>query len=66
VPVALVDEKPLNSNVPDQAVVPLYLGKKAQAFTLDNATGLILSDFEEALSPNTKRILGEELQYPSS
>ncbi|KAH6632976.1 kinase-like domain-containing protein [Boeremia exigua] len=55
VPIARVDEKPLTPNVPAQAVVPLYLGKKAQDFTLDDANGLILSDFGEAFSPATEQ-----------
>lgn len=42
-PIARVDGKPLTPNVPAQAVVPLYLGKKAQEFSLDDARGLILS-----------------------
>lgn len=64
VPVSRVDEKPLTSNVPTHAVVPLYLGKKAQDFTLDDAHGLILSDFGEAFSPATEPRLGRECNTP--
>lgn len=64
VPVSRVDEKPLTSNVPTHAVVPLYLGKKAQEFTLDDAHGLILSDFGEAFSPATEPRLGRECNTP--
>ncbi|KJX92316.1 Protein kinase domain containing protein [Zymoseptoria brevis] len=64
VPITRIDEKPLTSNVPAQAVVPLYLGKKAQDFTLADAHGLILSDFGEAFSPATDRRLGKESNIP--
>ena len=60
IPIARIDEKPLTPNVPARAVVPLYLGKKAQEFTLDDAHGLILSDFGEAFSPATERRLGRD------
>lgn len=64
VPIARVDEKPLTPNVPAQAVVPLYRGKKAQEFTLNDAHGLILSDFGEAFSPATERRLGKGCNTP--
>lgn len=64
VPVSRVDDKPLTPNVPNHAVVPLYLGKKAQEFTLDDAHGLILSDFGEAFSPATEPRLGRECNTP--
>ncbi|KAJ8106856.1 hypothetical protein OPT61_g9265 [Boeremia exigua] len=64
VPVARVDEKPLTPNAPAQAVVPLYLGKKAQEFTLADAHGLLLSDFGEAFSPATQRRLGKNCNTP--
>jgi len=64
VPIARVDGKPLTPNVPAQAIVPLYLGKKAQEFTLDDAHGLILSDFGEAFSPATERRLGKNCNIP--
>jgi serine/threonine protein kinase len=58
VPISRVDEKLLTPNVPAQAVVPLYLGKKAQEFTLADAHDLILSDYGEAFSPATEQRLG--------
>lgn len=64
VPVSRVDDKPLTSNAPIHAVVPLYLGKKAQEFTLEDAHGLILSDFGEAFSPATEPRLGSEYNTP--
>ncbi|KAF1846305.1 kinase-like protein [Cucurbitaria berberidis CBS 394.84] len=64
VPITRVDEKPLTSNVPAQAVVPLYLGKKAQDFILADAHGLILSDFGEAFSPATEQRLGRDCNIP--
>jgi len=39
IPISRVDRKPLPPNIPSQAVVPLYLGKKAQEFTLADARG---------------------------
>ncbi|KAF1956234.1 kinase-like protein [Byssothecium circinans] len=64
VPIARVDGKPLTPNVPVQAVIPLYLGKKAQEFTLADAHGLILSDFGEAFSPATEQRLGRDCNIP--
>ena len=64
VPITRVDEKPLTPNVPAQAVVPLYLGKKAQDFTLADAHGLILSDFGEGFSPATEQRLGRDCNIP--
>jgi len=64
VPITRVDKKPLTPNIPAQAVVPLYLGKKAQEFTLADAHGLILSDFGEAFSPATEQRLGKDCNIP--
>ncbi|KAF2996647.1 hypothetical protein E8E13_003375 [Curvularia kusanoi] len=64
IPIARVDGKPLTLNVPAQAVLPLYLGKKADEFTMDDARGLILSDFGEAFSPVTERRLGRNCNIP--
>lgn len=64
IPIARADEKPVTPNVPVRAVVLLYLGKKAQEFTLDDAHGLILSDFGEAFSPATERRLGRNCNIP--
>lgn len=64
VPISRLDDKPLTSNVPAYAVEPLYLGKKAQEFTLADAKGLILSDFGEAFCPETEQRLGRECNTP--
>lgn len=64
VPISRVDDKPLTANVPAYAVEPLYLGKKAQDFTLADAQGLILSDFGEAFCPATEKRLGRECNTP--
>lgn len=64
VPISRVDDKPLTPNIPAHAVVPLYLGKKAQEFTLADAHGLILSDFGEAFSPAAEPRLGKECNTP--
>lgn len=58
--ISRVDDTPLTPNVPVQAVVPVYLGKKAQEFTLADAQGLILSDFGEAFSPGTEQRYGRD------
>ncbi|KAF2278687.1 kinase-like protein [Westerdykella ornata] len=64
VPIARVDDKPLTPNVPAQAVIPLYLGKKAQEFTLADAHGLILNDFGEAFRPAAEQRLGRDCHTP--
>ncbi|KLJ06353.1 hypothetical protein EMPG_10241 [Blastomyces silverae] len=46
------DGKPLSSNIPPKAVLPLYLGKKAQEFKLSDVR-VLLSDFGEAFAPGT-------------
>lgn len=63
-PIRHVDGKPLPPNVLKQAVVPLYLGKKAQDSTLADAHGLVLSDFGEALAPIADQRLGEDCRTP--
>ncbi|KAF2132422.1 kinase-like protein [Dothidotthia symphoricarpi CBS 119687] len=64
VPVTRVDRKTLPPNVPAQAVLPLYLGKKAQDFTLSDAQNLLLSDFGEAFAPATEHRLGRDCHIP--
>ncbi|KAF6826993.1 protein kinase [Colletotrichum plurivorum] len=64
VPVRRVDGEPLPINVPREAVLPLYLGKKAQEFTLDDARGLFLADFGEAFAPAAERRLGRNCNTP--
>ncbi|GFG16627.1 protein kinase, putative [Aspergillus lentulus] len=46
---------PLPPNVPEKAVIPLYLGKNAEDFSLSD-TCVLLGDFGEAFAP-------EELRY---
>ncbi|KAG7140651.1 hypothetical protein HYQ45_002604 [Verticillium longisporum] len=64
IPVTRVDGGPLPPNIPPRAVVPLYLGKKAQEFTLSDARGLVLSDFGEAFAPGTEQRLGRDCNTP--
>ncbi|SPO02244.1 uncharacterized protein DNG_04917 [Cephalotrichum gorgonifer] len=64
VPIRRVDGGPLPPNVPAQAVVPLYLGKKAQEFSLADAHRLVLSDFGEAFAPATEERLGKDCNTP--
>ncbi|KXX76395.1 Serine/threonine-protein kinase SRPK [Madurella mycetomatis] len=66
VPIRRADGEPLPPNVPPQAVLPLYLGKKAQEFTLADARGLILSDFGEAFAPAKEKRLGKDCNTPVS
>ncbi|KAJ5577308.1 hypothetical protein N7535_004234 [Penicillium sp. DV-2018c] len=44
------DGKPLPPNIPARAVIPLYIGKKAEEFTLTD-TRVLLSDFGESFNP---------------
>ncbi|KAI0120071.1 protein kinase [Nemania sp. FL0031] len=64
--ISRMDGKPLPPNVPIKAVVPLYLGKKAQEFTLADANSLILSDFGEAFAPAVEQRLGRDCHTPLS
>ncbi|KAF6805446.1 protein kinase [Colletotrichum sojae] len=63
-PIRRVDGEPLPVNVPQDAVLPLYLGKKAQGFTLEDARGLFLGDFGEAFGPAAERRLGRNCNTP--
>ncbi|KAK2064704.1 hypothetical protein LY76DRAFT_622334 [Colletotrichum caudatum] len=51
VPLSRTDRSPLPPNISSCAVVPLYLGEKAQDFTFANAHGLVLNDFSKAFTP---------------
>ncbi|KAH8430716.1 uncharacterized protein LDX57_008378 [Aspergillus melleus] len=62
VPVTARDGKPLPPNVPATAVIPLYLGKDAEDFTLPDAC-VILSDFGEAFGVDEVR-RGEDCHTP--
>ncbi|CAG8364647.1 unnamed protein product [Penicillium salamii] len=57
------DGKPLSPNVPAKAVVPLYLGKGAEKFTLSD-TCIILSDFGESFNPTSNSRKGEDCHTP--
>lgn len=64
IPISRADKKPLTPNVPSHAVLSLYLGKKAQEFTLADARDLILSDFGEAFVPSIDHRLGKDCKTP--
>lgn len=67
------DGEPLPPNTPAKAVVPLFLGKYAEKFSLADAHPL-LSDFGEGFSPAPEPVLGKtairpprfELRRPNS
>lgn len=63
VPVTRCDGEPLPPNVSSKAVVPLFLGKYAEKFSLSDAH-LILSDFGEAFSPAAETRLGQDCHTP--
>lgn len=63
VPVSRVDGGSLPPNVPKQAVVPLYLGKKANELSLADAN-LVVIDFGEAFAPATITRLCEDCRSP--
>lgn len=63
VPVTRCDGEPLPSNAPAKAVVPLFLGKYAEEFSLSDARPL-LSDFGEAFSPASEVRLGKDCHTP--
>lgn len=64
IPITRIDKLPLSTSAPAQAIVPLYLGKKAQEFNLVDAQGLILSDFGEAFFPATEQRRGRDCNIP--
>ncbi|TAQ89035.1 hypothetical protein B7494_g2639 [Chlorociboria aeruginascens] len=64
IPISRFDRKALPPNIPSQAVVPLYLGKKAQEFTLADTRGLVLSDFAKR-APEALFEPDAPLSYPS-
>lgn len=64
-PIRRADGHPLPPNVPPQAVlVHFTLCKEAEDFTMDDARGLILSDFGEAFAPAIEQRLGKESNIP--
>ncbi|KEZ45842.1 Protein kinase domain-containing protein [Scedosporium apiospermum] len=62
VPITRRDGEPLPPNVPERAVLPIYLITPARDFTLPDAR-VILSDFGEAFSPSESR-LGKDCHAP--
>jgi serine/threonine-protein kinase SRPK3 len=62
--ISRANDMPLTANVPSYAVEPLYLGKKAQEISLDDAKGFILSDFGVAFCPATELRRGRECNTP--
>ncbi|KAK2048683.1 kinase-like protein [Colletotrichum somersetense] len=64
VPISRTDGRLLPPNIPPCAVVPLYLGEKAQDFTLADAHGLVLIDFGEAFAPAMEQRLGKDCNTP--
>lgn len=63
VPITRCDGKPLPPNVPAKAVLPLYLGKDAEEFSLSDAH-VLLGDFGEAFAPDLKVRNGEDCHTP--
>ncbi|KKK24204.1 hypothetical protein P175DRAFT_0508759 [Aspergillus ochraceoroseus IBT 24754] len=63
IPVTRCGGKPLPPNAPAEAVVPLFLGKYAEKFSLSDAHPL-LSDFGEAFSPASEARLGQDCHTP--
>ncbi|KAK2771986.1 hypothetical protein FQN53_004823 [Emmonsiellopsis sp. PD_33] len=57
------DGKPLPPNIPPKVVLPLYLGKKAQEFTLADVR-ILLSDFGEAFASGTDIRPGKASNIP--
>ncbi|KAF4230414.1 hypothetical protein CNMCM6457_005990 [Aspergillus fumigatiaffinis] len=56
------DGKPLPPNIPKKAVIPLYLGKDAEEFSLSDAC-VLLGDFGEAFTPEEFRC-GKDCHTP--
>jgi serine/threonine protein kinase len=63
VPITRRDRQPLTPNVPAKAVVPLFLRKYAEKFSLSDAHPL-LSDFGEAFPPALEVRLGKDCHTP--
>lgn len=63
VAVTRCDGEPLSPNAPAKAVIPLFLGKYAEKFSLSDAQ-VPLSDFGEAFSPSTETRLGQDCHMP--
>ncbi|KAJ0422996.1 kinase-like domain-containing protein [Aspergillus carlsbadensis] len=57
------DGKPLPSNIPTRAVVPIFLGKYAGDLELSDAQ-ILLGDFGEAFAPGLRTRLGKDSHTP--
>ncbi|CAI7617778.1 unnamed protein product [Penicillium discolor] len=65
VPITRRDGEPLSPNAPTKAVVPLFIGKYAEEFSLSDAHPL-LTDFGEAFSPASETRLGKDCHTPNA
>ncbi|KAB8203010.1 kinase-like domain-containing protein [Aspergillus parasiticus] len=63
VPITHRDGNPLPPNIPAKAVLPLYLGKDAEEFSLSDAE-ILLSDFGETFNPDLEPRLGKDCHTP--
>ncbi|GMG29428.1 unnamed protein product [Aspergillus oryzae] len=63
VPITHCNGKPLPPNIPAKAVLPLYLGKDAEEFSLSDAQ-IRLSDFGETFNPDLEPRLGKDCHTP--
>ncbi|KAK6831608.1 hypothetical protein RU639_002859 [Aspergillus parasiticus] len=63
VPITHRDGNPLPPNIPAKAVLPLYLGKDAEEFSLSDAQ-ILLSDFGETFNPDSEPRLGKDCHTP--
>ncbi|CAG7949646.1 unnamed protein product [Penicillium nalgiovense] len=63
VPITRRDGGPLPPNVPSKAVVPLFIWKSAEMFSLSDAHPL-LTDFGEAFPPASEARLGQDCHTP--
>ena len=66
VTITRADGKPTGAHVPTYAVQPLFLGKKAQDFTVEDAECLILSDYGESFTPGTEQKVGQDCRITLS
>lgn len=63
VPVTRCDGEPLPPNTPAKAVIPLFLGKYAEHFSISDAQPL-LTDLGEAFAPASEVRLGQDCHTP--
>ncbi|CAG8133984.1 unnamed protein product [Penicillium nalgiovense] len=58
------NKDPLPANAPPKAVLPLYLGKRAEEFSLCEVGGVLLIDFGEAFEPASDPRQGKDCHTP--